>query len=122
MAKEDGFNEWCIVELLGHRRVAGLVSEASVGGCSLLRVDVPECPERAAMTQYYGPGAIYCMTPVTEVQARAAARAFAPLPVSRWELAQCLPPPGADGAEAGDEDDFPDEDDDPFREDAPPPS
>jgi hypothetical protein len=64
------FQEWCIVELFGHQKVAGLVSEQAIGGCSFIRVDVPASEHSPAMTKFYGQGAIYCMTPVTEDLAR----------------------------------------------------
>ena len=31
---------WAIVELMGHQRIAGKVSEETIGGAALLRVDV----------------------------------------------------------------------------------
>lgn len=35
------FESWCIVELFGHQRIAGLVTEQTIGGCNFVRVDVP---------------------------------------------------------------------------------
>lgn len=49
----DQFNSWCLVELFGHNRIVGKVSEATIGGCSFVRVDVPEIGERPAYTRYF---------------------------------------------------------------------
>ena len=38
---EERFQQWCILELMGHRRLAGLVTETEVGGATFLKLDVP---------------------------------------------------------------------------------
>ena len=88
------FKEWCIVELFGHQRIAGLVSEQAVGGCNFIRVDVPQIGKRPALTRLFGQGAIYSMTPTTETLARRAAEAWNQPPVNRYELPE---PPKRDG-------------------------
>ena len=35
------FEGWAILELMGHRRLAGKLSEAIIGGASFIRIDVP---------------------------------------------------------------------------------
>lgn len=99
----EGFTGWAIVELLGHKRLAGLVSEQQIAGGMLLRIDVPETlagPEEVdtakryerdvpapslAYTKLVGLGSIYAITPVEESIARAVAREIEryndPLPV-----------------------------------------
>lgn len=65
--KVPEFEGFAVVELMGHRRVAGYVREAAAFGTSLLRIDIPsDDPEKAAATQYYGGGSIYALTPCTE--------------------------------------------------------
>ena len=76
------FDQWCIVELFGRQVIAGRVTEQTIGGCSFIRVDVPEMEEREAFTRFYGQGAIYAMTPVSEAVARMALRRFRPEPVN----------------------------------------
>ncbi|MGP3914348.1 hypothetical protein [Nonomuraea sp. 10N515B] len=83
----SSFDQWVILEILGHRRLAGRVTEASIAGGSFLRIDVPEADGQPAMTQYYAPSSVYALTPTTEEIARRAAALFRPAPVSRWELA-----------------------------------
>jgi hypothetical protein len=35
------FEGWAFLELMGHRRLGGYVSEATVAGAGFLRIDVP---------------------------------------------------------------------------------
>lgn len=83
---DESFREWAILELMGHRRMAGEVSEQSIGGGMLLRIDVPATEEQAAFTQYYGTQAIYCLTPTTEDVARKVAEHSHMAPVNHYEL------------------------------------
>ena len=95
---EKGFEEWAIVEIFGHQRIAGRVSEQTIGGCSFVRVDVPECPKHQAFTKLYGQGAIYAMTITDEKTARMAAESYAPEPMDRWTVQRMieeLPAPDA---------------------------
>lgn len=85
MSEQEKFDSWCVVELFGHQQIAGRVTEATIGGCSFLRVDVPDQPAvepkgfytggpaLPAYTRYFGQGAIYAMSPCTEPAARAMA-------------------------------------------------
>ena len=72
------FEQWCVVEIMGHKKFAGLVTEQTIGGTSFVRIDVPELlssdgekviSER--FTKLFGGGSIYCITPCTEETARA---------------------------------------------------
>lgn len=81
------FEGWAILELMGHRRLAGWLSEATIGGGSFIRIDVPSDDEAAAgATQFYAPASVYAITPTTEDVARSVARRNQPAPVQRWEL------------------------------------
>lgn len=82
---QTGFDQWALVELMGHQRIAGRVTEAEIGGCKFVRVDVPERVDAPALTKYLGPSSIYAITPVDEQTARALAARCAPEPVSVWE-------------------------------------
>src|SRR4051794_11796687 len=96
----------CIVELFGHQKIAGKVSEQQIGGASFIRVDVPEIDEIKAFTKLYGPNAIYAITPVDEETMLRAVRSFQSVPIERWQLAS---PTLRAKLTAGDDDD--DEDD-----------
>lgn len=78
----EKFESWAIIEIFGHTQIAGKVTEASIGGCSFIRVDVPECDGKPAFTKFYGNGAIYSMTPCGEQVARAALAQIRPAPIS----------------------------------------
>jgi hypothetical protein len=105
------FEEWAVVELFGHQRIAGKVSEAVLGGCAFLRVDVPATTDRQPYTKYFGNGAIYGMTPCSEEVARLAAndieRYNVPIRVE-------MPPQRALPSGPSDHDDEEDDDDRPF--------
>lgn len=91
---ESTFEGWAILELMGHRRVAGFLSIQEIGNTGFLRIDIPATEQRAAMTKFYAPAAIYAITPTTEEMARRVAAIVAPEPVSRWEL-QVAPTPAS---------------------------
>lgn len=61
----DKFEQWAILELMGHRRLGGYVQEVELFGAALLRIDIPGEDDKWA-TQLYGAQAIYCLTPATE--------------------------------------------------------
>jgi hypothetical protein len=88
----EAFEGWVILELMGHRRLGGYVSEASIGGATCIRIDVPGDNGTQA-TQFYAPSALYCLTPTTEETARRVAKMSQPEPVKAWELPQLNPPP-----------------------------
>ncbi len=83
--QNERFAEWAILELMGHRRLAGFVSEVELGGASFFRLDVHTELEPIT-TQFYSPAAVYCITPATEAIARAMGERTRPEPVHRYEL------------------------------------
>lgn len=91
-AKVESFEEWALLELFGHQRLAGRVTEQQLGGSSFVRVDVPEDGRKKGwkLTKLYNPSAIYSITPVTEETARLMARSISPEPVSRWDVAEMV--------------------------------
>src|SRR5215207_571945 len=92
---ENGIDGWAILELMGHRRLGGRVSEATIAGGAFIRIDVPHPNEAGIFTasQFYSPSAVYAITPTTEEIACAIARTVpghpgspSPEPVSHWDL------------------------------------
>ena len=91
-------NSWAILELMGHVRLAGLVTEEERFGAKLGRIDIPNA-EGGFTTQYFGGSSIYRLTPTTEDIARKVALECQPRPVHPWELRQergALPAPEGD--------------------------
>lgn len=85
---KSNFDEWCLVELFGHQRIVGKVSESVLAGGAFLRVDVPAFDGKPAFTRMYGPGAIYSISPITEQIARDLMAHYRNEPVSRFDLPQ----------------------------------
>jgi hypothetical protein len=88
--------QWAIVELFGHTRIAGRISEYTLGGCSFVRIDVPELspgedkPPLPGFTRLYSQGAIYSVTFVDETTARTAAAQMQVQPVDTWTIQQAI--------------------------------
>lgn len=126
--KQAQFEGWAVVEVFGHQRYAGYVTTEAFGQAVLFRVDVPPLTERertakhyeyatdgksippgstvkeAAVqgyTKYFGPGAIYAMTPCTQDAAEKAVAAMQSREISIVKLA----PERALPAQHGDDDD-----------------
>ncbi|RYX84259.1 hypothetical protein EON83_11225 [bacterium] len=93
--------EWAIVELMGHVRLVGRISEETRFGTVLGRIDVPDGD--GFKTTYFGGQSIYRITPIAEEMAR---RATAPIVPARPALSA----PYLDNSE-----DYSDDFDDPFR-------
>lgn len=89
----EKFESWGLLELFGHQRLAGKLSEQTIGGCHFIRIDVPEVGETAAYTRFFTQGAIYGMTPMEEATARKMAAYLRAVPVSPYELRSAAPPP-----------------------------
>ena len=64
------YEGWALLELFGHRVRPGYVSEVEMYGGKLLRIDIP-LADGCQVSEFYGTGAVYCMTPCTEEVARA---------------------------------------------------
>lgn len=83
---------WGLVELMGHSKVAGRISEETRYGSTWLRVDVPEADNQIGFSQLYGAGAVYRITYTTEEIARLIAQEIHARPIKVWEL-NLLPEP-----------------------------
>ncbi|MGB6113519.1 MAG: hypothetical protein WBF97_00330 [Comamonas sp.] len=95
--------QFAIVELFGHARIAGRISEQVFGGTALVRVDVPEVsfverpfgqPERIvtvpAHTRSFGGSAIYSINWVDEAAAKLAAQSIKHRPIQAYGLVTTL--------------------------------
>lgn len=101
---------WAIVEIFGHTRIAGRISEQSFGGAALVRVDVPPVTVQEACyamvngerervmkprtipahTRSLGGGAIYSINWVDEATATVAAQSIKHEPISAYSIREAL--------------------------------
>jgi len=132
--KQATFEGWAIVEVFGHQRYAGFVTTEAFGQAVLFRVDVPPLAERERITKHYGyddggtsvppgstvkegavqgytkffgPGAIYAMTPCTQDAAEKAVESMQTRKVSVVSIppeAATLPPHRDDDDDDGSDD------------------
>lgn len=103
MSDNPTFAEWVILELLGHRRLAGYLTEQQIAGHGYLRLDIPgeDDSEAFAATQLFNPTSVYAIHPTSETIARHAAKTYRKAPLNRWELP---PAPTPQAVADGDDD------------------
>lgn len=101
---------WAIVELMGHVRMGGRVSEEERFGTKMGRIDIPR--GEGFYTQYFGGQSVYRITIVEEAAARGVAAAMSLEPVHTWEMPKTL----AIGSSHRDTDHDHDDDETPFGE------
>jgi hypothetical protein len=68
---EPELKSWALVELFGHQRIVGYLSQQTFGSGVLFRVDVPDLLKdgkivRRGFSRYFGLSAIYSITPCDE--------------------------------------------------------
>ncbi len=94
---QQGFDSWALVEVMGHKRYAGRVTEHVIAGQGFVRVDVPEVEQHGerfdAFTKLIGAASIYAITPVSEQIARGMAQVMRERPVHEYDLPKALPAP-----------------------------
>lgn len=59
---------WAVVEIMGHQVRAGTISDATIGGAVMLRIQHPTVPDHAGhgpLTEYYSPSALFSIQPCT---------------------------------------------------------
>jgi hypothetical protein len=66
---------WALVELFGHQRIVGFLTQQTFGTGVLFRVDVPDLKKeekvlRKGFTRYFGLSSIYSITPIDEQTVR----------------------------------------------------
>lgn len=95
---------YAVVEMMGHRKVVGIISESPLGPGSLIRVDVLGSDGRVERTEHVGVGSIYCLTEVTEAVAKASAMHSAPKPSFAYDI-EAISRPSLPGIGGYDDDD-----------------
>ena len=116
MSEEKANGFWAVVEMMGHVRIAGYVTEETRFGAALGRVDIPQpvnpcqacdstgkvlplgegstCPECGGtgklgggmLTQFFSGASLFRMTPCSEEVAREVAARCVTAPVSAFEM------------------------------------
>lgn len=100
---------WAIVELMGHVKLAGKLTEVERFGVKMGRLDLPQreegCPDcqlegktcgscqRRFVTQLFGGQSVYRITIVSEEVARHVNRSTSPAPVLPWDFPKQLAAP-----------------------------
>jgi hypothetical protein len=82
---------WAVIEVMGHKRLAGAVREETLAGQVMLRVDVPATTRTSAFTRYLAGAAVFSLTPVDEDMAKRVAEQIDEPPVERWRVRQAFP-------------------------------
>ena len=104
---KTGYEGWAIVELFGRQMIAGRLTTEVVGGGSFVRVDVPATDGAPGFTKFFGPGAIYAITPTDEATATVATAKLRVRPVEAWVVPQ-LATRALLASRVIDEEDYPD--------------
>lgn len=84
------FEGWAVIELMGHVRLAGYVTEEEHFGAKLGRIDVPL--EQGSVTQFFGGSSVYRVTPCSEVIAKQIAQDSISKPIKEWEVKHVVDP------------------------------
>lgn len=85
---ENQFKINAIVELFGHTRMAGVVTEQTIGSASFIRIDVPETERQPSYTRIVNPSAVYAINPVTEDVMIYMATMLDQTPIESWDVAR----------------------------------
>lgn len=84
--QQEKFEAWGLLELFGHQRLAGRLTDQTIGVCHFIRIDVPAVGDVQEYTRFFTQGAIYGMTITTEDVARKLASAMRARPISQYDL------------------------------------
>ena len=84
------FKSWAIIELFGHQKIAGYMTEQSIGAGNMIRIDVPETKKQPAYTRFLGNAAIYAINPVDENIARIIADRLNVAPITAYDAIEAL--------------------------------
>jgi hypothetical protein len=107
---------FALVELFGHAKISGWLTEQSIGGTNMTRVDVPETAKQPAFTRLFGAAAIYSINPVDEQTAKFYAERLDQKPIQIWEVQEMLKkntPAALPASDDDDDNDLDDDDDEP---------
>lgn len=108
-----------VLELFGHQRIAGYVSEYNFAGAAFVRVDVPQCDDVPGFTRMFHTNAVYCFNPVDEQTMLDVASSLRVKPLTPFDLSEirrkmqtALPPEAFDPELHEDDDENTDDEED----------
>ena len=78
------------MELFGHSRMAGKVTEKTIAAATFIQIDVPETAKQPAYSRLLNPSAIYAINPITEEAARELAGTINSVPVQSWDIREVV--------------------------------
>jgi len=93
---------WAIVEIMGHTKIAGRITEVTQYGSTFARVDVPAMGDEPAFTRDFGGGAIYSITYVIKEIAMRAAELLQVAPITVYGADRLAAPRDIKELELGD--------------------
>lgn len=85
---ENKLELFAIVELFGHSKLAGKITEQSVGSSTFIRVDVPETKRQPSFSRIVNPSAIYALNPVTKEVMEQMAASIEEAPLEAWDISR----------------------------------
>ena len=88
--QQEKLDLWALVELFGHSKIAGRITEQNIAGTNMLRVDVPETSTQPAFTRFFGASAIYAINPTDETTAKYYADKLQTRPIDTWDVREML--------------------------------
>lgn len=104
---------WGVVEIMGHRTRAGALSDASIGGATMLRIEHPTRADHTGegmLAEFYAPSAIFAIRPCSlEECVKVAAWAW---PDPAATIRPALSPAFDEFVDEDEDEDDPDDDDD----------
>lgn len=80
---QETIETWAYIEIMGHSRIAGRISQRKLGADVMWQIDVPKSDEGFSHSELYAPAAIFSIKPTTEEWCRrwiAAYRSYEVLP------------------------------------------
>lgn len=83
---QQKFEQWAIVDVMGHQRYVGRVTEQVIAGQGFVRVDIPKTSEVEAWTKLIGTASIYAITPVDKDIALQMAERAKEKPIEAYQL------------------------------------
>lgn len=90
MTDTEKFEQWAIVDVMGHQRFVGLVTEQVIAGQGFVRVDIPKTSKQPGWSKLIGTASIYAITPVEKDIAVSMAENLHKKPIEAYQLTDAM--------------------------------